>query len=158
MTEIGGLGYLGAVPGKSAGFKGIATATNLLQVKPHWHPTAAHAVLHVKALTLANPLPFHFSGLAPPDTLTTLTAQVLTLMCWTYLHESVPTWNHLTVLSGWVTRVFFVFLATSLLHAHLFFHLFFTAGKASKDSDKDNFQACAKSTRQQARARIRGVQ
>eukprot|EP00729_Bicosta_minor_P014989 gene14989-28313_t len=74
MTEIGGLGYLGAVPGKSAGFKGIATATNLLQVKAHWHPTAAHAVLHVKALTLANPLPFHFSGLAPPDTLTTLTA------------------------------------------------------------------------------------
>lgn len=60
MTEIGGLGYLGAVPGKSAGFKGIATATNLLQVKPHWHPAAAHAVLHVKALTLANPLPFHF--------------------------------------------------------------------------------------------------
>eukprot|EP00729_Bicosta_minor_P003980 gene3980-25348_t len=48
MTEIGGLGYLGAVPGKSAGFKGIATATNLLQVKPHWHPAAAHAVLHAK--------------------------------------------------------------------------------------------------------------
>ena len=32
MSTIDGLGYLGAVPGKSAGFKGVATATNLLQV------------------------------------------------------------------------------------------------------------------------------